>query len=638
MFLCVGGLAAQEIECDDAVYITTHISTGTSLYKAQVTEERGVFNLEEIFAERPGIRIGCIGYSVVDKMIYGLEFNTHELLRINAFGEITNLGVPLGLDTTLEYYSGAMYPEGRDLFVIGRAKNEAKDVGYYSIDVFDERATSLALISAGNVTVQDMARNPRDGAVFGYDSQQKKIVNVEIGQVSNYQFPSIGEQFSALFFDANFNLYGFGEKNSSVSRKFFAINKVTGTAELLDDGPSGLDADACGCPYRFDFHKKIFPQEAIPCQEVTIEYSFTNTSGSARTNLRLLDTLPEELTITDIDLGNPSNKFNGRIHSGIGSNIVDISRLEVLLGDIHAITLTAKVSPDAEGLLRSQGYIENLPLALNPKMISDNIETTLIDDPNFLRILRSENADFEDDIAFDCDNETATLTAPIPNAVAFRWDNGAASSTIDVTESGIYLVEMDTECETYSDEIVVDFNRAPNFVDLGTDRQVEAGQTIGLDYTSNLEDIRRYEWNASSDVEFSCATCAQTSIRLLEPTVVTLRITDGRGCTVEDELTIDVNAAKSIYAPTAFSPDGDGINDIFYLQGTNGTIANLDIFDRWGNAVYSGRNGSINNANFGWNGTANNSRIDTGVFIWTATVQFADDSQEVYSGTISLVR
>ena len=103
LLLPMSGLRAQEVECDNSVYVATHISTGTSLYRFRADTLNGITELEEIFTDNQEYRIGCMGYSVVDKMIYAIELNTYELLRINALGEITSLGVPNGLNTNLEY-------------------------------------------------------------------------------------------------------------------------------------------------------------------------------------------------------------------------------------------------------------------------------------------------------------------------------------------------------------------------------------------------------------------------------------------------------------------------------------------------------------------------------------------------------
>jgi len=151
--------------------LATYSSSGTSLYRLQVTEERGVHEVEPIFTNILDYQIRCIGYSVVDEMIYALSFNTYDLLRINALGEITNLGRPIGLDTTLQYYAGVVFPEGKDFFVIGRSAATQKDEAYYSINLMDLQAIPVEFEGTINSTIQDMAINPRDGAFFGFDSK-----------------------------------------------------------------------------------------------------------------------------------------------------------------------------------------------------------------------------------------------------------------------------------------------------------------------------------------------------------------------------------------------------------------------------------------------------------------------------------
>jgi gliding motility-associated-like protein len=55
-----------------------------------------------------------------------------------------------------------------------------------------------------------------------------------------------------------------------------------------------------------------------------------------------------------------------------------------------------------------------------------------------------------------------------------------------------------------------------------------------------------------------------------------------------------------IYIPTAFSPNEDGINDIFTAKGRYFVQFNLEIYDRWGNVIFESQD-----LNTGWNGTAN---------------------------------
>lgn len=629
---------SQEIACDNTVFLTTYSASGSNLYSLQVTENEGIHDLEEIFVDNIAYHIGCIGYSVVDKMIYGLEFNTHELLRMNALGEITNLGVPKGLDTSLEYYAGNVFPNGRELFVIGRDKSTQIDSGYYVIDVFEQETSTLEFEGNGAVIIQDMAINPRDGAIFGYDIQRNKIVNIDFGIVSNFQAPVLPEVFSALFFDQSFNLYGFGEVGGGISQKFYGINKTTGLVTFLQDGPLAIDADACACPYQVDFFKKITPTAAIPCQEVTIEYSFINTSGMARTGLQIIDTLPEVLTITDIDLGNANNKFDAEINNSLGSHILELTNLEVLMADVHIIKVTAVVAENAKGMFKSQGVLKNLPLALNPSLISDDLATSEMDDANTFRVISADSTGFKDSISYSCDNLSATLFAAIPDANTFLWEDESTDATLEVSESGIYMVEMETDCETYIDTIEVNFDRTIPFVDLGMDLLLPLGESFSLLYEAHSSEIVRHNWLSDNGAIFSCIDCPNPSIRAAEPTTISLEITDVEGCQVVDEIFIDVIKSKNIYAPTVFSPNGDGINDVFFLQGTNAEIKVFQIFDRWGNLIFEQRNTVVNEPAEGWKGLYQGKSLDAGIFIWSAQLEYLDNTKEMLSGQVTIIR
>ncbi|HRD82001.1 MAG TPA: gliding motility-associated C-terminal domain-containing protein, partial [Saprospiraceae bacterium] len=58
-----------------------------------------------------------------------------------------------------------------------------------------------------------------------------------------------------------------------------------------------------------------------------------------------------------------------------------------------------------------------------------------------------------------------------------------------------------------------------------------------------------------------------------------------------------------LFAPNAFSPNDDGINDVFMLFGGNGVerVAMLRIFDRWGNMMFEARDFLPGDPQFGWN-------------------------------------
>jgi len=68
------------------------------------------------------------------------------------------------------------------------------------------------------------------------------------------------------------------------------------------------------------------------------------------------------------------------------------------------------------------------------------------------------------------------------------------------------------------------------------------------------------------------------------------------GCT--DETKNPFNPPSEIFIPNAFTPDGDGLNDVFKAKGAFVELFEMQIFDRWGNLVF--QSGNINE---GWDGS-----------------------------------
>ena len=86
-----------------------------------------------------------------------------------------------------------------------------------------------------------------------------------------------------------------------------------------------------------------------------------------------------------------------------------------------------------------------------------------------------------------------------------------------------------------------------------------------------------------------------------------------------------------IFIPNVFSPNNDGINDIFTVFSEAGLVINqrLLIFDRWGRKVYEG---------IEWDGTSNGAFANQGVFAFIAKITFDDNIERQFSGSITLIR
>ncbi len=116
-----------------------------------------------------------------------------------------------------------------------------------------------------------------------------------------------------------------------------------------------------------------------------------------------------------------------------------------------------------------------------------------------------------------------------------------------------------------------------------------------------------------------------------------LYVKTSHGCLDTAYQNISVESDITFYAPTAFSPDNDGKNEVFkvFSKGFLPESFSLYIYDRWGEPVFKSTN--IEN---GWNGTVNNSGklCPPGVYVWF--VIFKDSSEDLIQkvGSFTLIR
>lgn len=100
---------------------------------------------------------------------------------------------------------------------------------------------------------------------------------------------------------------------------------------------------------------------------------------------------------------------------------------------------------------------------------------------------------------------------------------------------------------------------------------------------------------------------------------VTLTVTNEFGCEAVVEYTLIITETSSIYVPNAFTPNSDGINDLFFVQGTGITDLELLIFNRWGEMIFS--SAALSN---GWDGTYGGRDVQDGVYEYKVRYRVVD--------------
>lgn len=127
---------------------------------------------------------------------------------------------------------------------------------------------------------------------------------------------------------------------------------------------------------------------------------------------------------------------------------------------------------------------------------------------------------------------------------------------------------------------------------------IYGGQQVQLNATQNNN--YTYHWMPAEVV--SSTSIYNPTASPTQTTTFTILVTDNNTCNNKDTVTVSVLntdcSSNSIYIPNAFSPNGDGINDVFKVRSLILKNMHLEIYDRWGNKVFE-----TNDINDGWNGT-----------------------------------
>lgn len=218
---------------------------------------------------------------------------------------------------------------------------------------------------------------------------------------------------------------------------------------------------------------------------------------------------------------------------------------------------------------------------------------------------------------------TATTLNAYNTGAQYAWNTGANTPAITIDTGGFYRVVVTKSGCQAEDSIMVRSILQPR-VDLGNDTSICIGEAYTLDVT--YPDIDRYAWQDGLGEPLHPVERAGTY-------AVTLSNACG---TAFDAIHVKTEAcADRLIFPTAFSPNGDGINDYFrprlFLQVTH---YELIIYDRWGRVVYQGKD-----AGNGWDGFIRGRKAPTGTYVWTSRYNRQRDDYPISQrGTVTLIR
>jgi gliding motility-associated-like protein len=175
-------------------------------------------------------------------------------------------------------------------------------------------------------------------------------------------------------------------------------------------------------------------------------------------------------------------------------------------------------------------------------------------------------------------------------------------------------------------------------INLGPDLLLATGTIKPLISTVTGGPIVNWLWSPATDL--SCTTCPQPSVTVRTNQTYSVIGTTGFGCSTTDTLTIHTFCESlQAFIPNAFTPDGDGINDILMVRGTGIVqVKSFRVFNRWGETVYERANFPPNDPSFGWDGKVKGIVSQPDVYLYTAEVICENGITYTYKGNVSVLK
>ena len=233
-----------------------------------------------------------------------------------------------------------------------------------------------------------------------------------------------------------------------------------------------------------------------------------------------------------------------------------------------------------------------------------------------------------------CRGETMELSAS--DAVSYSWAPAGLVANPNAQMTSVFPVETTTftvyatdefGC-TGSTEITVQVWQPP-YVDAGPDREVDWLDEVRLFGTVDADTLW---WTPSENL--SCSDCLSPEVTVTGPGWFVLETISPEGCIARDSTYIDV--FNPVFVPNTFTPNNDGVNDAFFVEGIEPRGYRLEVFNRWGDLIFYSENSAEP-----WIGNhqVRDSEyfVPDGVYIWRLRYELRDGPRLV-EGTVAIVR
>ncbi len=342
-----------------------------------------------------------------------------------------------------------------------------------------------------------------------------------------------------------------------------------------------------------------------------------------------MDSISRQITVNPTPFMN-AVAAQSKICEGAGVNLSGVSNGTVQWQPAYQLSCTNCASTTATPLTDTV-Y----------KAIATNNFGCTTQDTVHIKVVPTVNLLMSPDTAI-CQGASAQLRAA--GATFYNWApntiSGANTAMPIVTPetSTTYTVTAghDVACPSATAQVTVTVKPAPS-VNAGPDQVVTVGSVVYLT-ASFSNDVVSGEWKPNTNID--CATCPQTVATPRIATDYAFEVTNNQGCKKTDVMNVKLLCDQGVvFFPNGFSPNGDGMNEIFYPRGKGiRIIHSLRIYSRTGQEVFRRENFNIDDMSQGWNGTMNGRPLSPDVYIWLFDGLCDSGERFELKGNVTLLR
>ncbi|NJN33169.1 MAG: hypothetical protein HC817_01870 [Saprospiraceae bacterium] len=461
--------------CSDAMYmLRLNPKNNVETLIEQLTIVNNTPDLTTLFTVK--IVLNAIAYH--NGFLYAMENNGRRIFRIDAKGNIVDLGAVQNLPQPNTQWSGATIDRAGNYYII--EGTQSPNYRLYKIPLLPGGTyAATQVVGTGQNGAIAVPNNPADIAIdesgVMYAACQANDVSTtnsglytinlttgEAKKVGTLSFRGLSQ--GSLFAAADGNLYGYGtlEDPNFNQNKFYVWNKTTGAmTQIGTTGDAVGRSDGCSCPWRVAFKRRATGACITPNSNICWEFSINNKFGATIPEVTMNDTLDARFSYNfDVatvekqlskDFGKDVRIALSNANGGV-NNVVTISNMRLPEG-VAPFLLCAEVRPNASfnpnEIVFEQAYLKNLPEFLGNIEPSD-FPLTLdpVKDPSPLSISPAFSAKATNSGPF-CVNETIELFAT--GGINYSWSSpdGFGSNKQNPTRTnatksmaGIYTVTI----------------------------------------------------------------------------------------------------------------------------------------------------------------------------------------------------